>query len=189
MSGCNTPAANKEGSIRTYDALSGPGLVLYFITDDNGYFKINHNEKGSISKFYVNVEGASDVLRVHYYPEDHKKLGDVYIFPPSASYYLYLDVDSAYTENDTLYYRDLGYPQNGGNGWSKKLPGPFVSGIIDTVDYALDLNGLPASHNSSTASTMFLGYNINYNSVYENKTYVESYHCQDEYQNVTLKIE
>ena len=133
MSGCNTPAANKEGSIRTYDALSGPGIVLDFITDDNGYFKISHNEKGSISKFYVNVEGGSDVLRVHYYPEDHKKLGDIYINPFPTNFIINLDVQNPYTENDTLVMLN----HNSSDPFDQLLiPGPFESGFIDSVsDY------------------------------------------------------
>jgi hypothetical protein len=130
MSGCNTPATNKEGSIRTNDALSGPGLVLDFTTDDNGYFKINHNEKGSISKFFVNVDGASDVLRVHYYPEDHKKLGDIYINPFPTNFIIDLDVQNPYTENDTLAIRDY----SSSDPFAQRLiPGPFTNGFLDSV--------------------------------------------------------
>ena len=146
MSGCNTPAANKEGSIRTYDALSGPGIVLDFITDDNGYFKISHNEKGSISKFYVNVEGGSDVLRVHYYPEDHKKLGDIYINPFPTNFIISLDVQNSYTSNDTLAIRDY----SSSDPFAQRLiPGPFTNGFLDSVvnDY---YNLFPISRSSVT---------------------------------------
>jgi len=185
MSGCNTPAANTTGSFHYTSGMSWEKWAE-FTTDENGYFKVKKQIEGSTIDLYVGSEVLSDIKLSQ---KDYLDLGQVYIFPPSTSYYLYLEVDSAYTENDTLYYRDLGYPQNGGVGWSKKLPGPFVSGVIDTVDYALNLDGLPVNHNSSSASTMFLGYNINYNSIYENKTYVETSHCLDEYQDVILKIE
>ncbi|MGM0478797.1 MAG: hypothetical protein ACQERC_06210, partial [Bacteroidota bacterium] len=103
MQSCETPAANREGTILTADAiLSGPGHIIDFTTDENGYFEARHSGSG-FTRFNVRVEGASDVLKVDYLSGDKKELGEVYIFPPSASYYLYLDVDSAYTENDTLY--------------------------------------------------------------------------------------
>jgi hypothetical protein len=104
MASCDAPAANKSGFMRTDDGLlSGPGISLSFTSDENGYFKITHTGKESLDKFTVRVQGSSDVLRVNYLSGKKKNLGKVYISPPSASYYLKLEVvNSAYTELDTL---------------------------------------------------------------------------------------
>jgi hypothetical protein len=187
MQSCDVPAANKEALIH----IDGGGITakpiveLPFTTDENGYFEVHHDE--AFSKFSVRTSSAHSVLEASI-GEDIKALGKVYVFPPSIKYFLNLDVKNSYSEFDTLYFRDLGYPQNGAISWSKKIPGPFTNGVLDTV-YAININGLPVNFGSSSASTMMLGYNINFNAVYQNSMQVEFPHCQDEYQTVTLVIE
>lgn len=191
MQSCNTPAANKEGMIVTADAiLSGPGEILYFTSDENGYFEAKHTGSG-FTRFTVRVNGSSDVLNVDYLSGDKKELGEVYIFPQSASYYLYLDVDSTYTENDTLHYGNPGFPADGTSPWLKKA-GPFSNGIIDTVPKAINPSSLPASFQNSNNPTIKLNYYINeYDSWTDGdkNVYIPTSHCQEEYQDVTLKIE
>ena len=187
MQSCEIPAANKNGLIYLSGGgiLANPSTSLEFTTDENGYFTVTHNE--SFSDFSVRTSANHSVLEASI-SGDEKELGEVYIFPPSINYYLNLDVSTEYTEFDTLYYRDLGYPQNEGSGWSKKIAGPFSNSVIDTV-YAVNINGLPVNFNSSSASKMMLGYNINYNSIYQNTIQVEFPHCTEEHQVITLKIE
>ena len=188
MSSCSTPAANTTGSFHYTSGMSWEEWAK-FTTDENGYFKVKKQIEGSTIDLYV----GSQVLRnIKLSQKDHVDLGEVYIFPPSVSYYLYLEVDSAYTENDTLSYYDWGYPQNGGEHWEKKLAGPFSSGIIDTVHNAVNLGALPLSFESSTDPKIKLNYYMNdYDSWTDDDKYIyiSTPHCVEEYQNVTLKIE
>jgi hypothetical protein len=45
MAGCDTPAANASGAIKTDDALVSDGVSLNFTTDENGYFNVSYSEK------------------------------------------------------------------------------------------------------------------------------------------------
>ena len=189
MASCDTPAANKSGSIRTDDGLlSGPGLVLDFTTDENGYFKVVHSGNEDLHKFMVRVSGSSDVLSVWNLPGENKDLGKVYINPPRVNYYLRLEVsNSSYTELDTLTYYDWGYPQNGASHWVKKIAGPFESGIIDTVTSAINMNAFPIQFESITPPGIKTRYGVN---IWDDKEVViPTPYCVDEYQTVTLVID
>lgn len=187
MQSCDTPAANKNGIIH----LSGGGLLnhpstsLEFTTDENGYFKVTHNK--SFSEFSVRTSANHSVLEANI-SGDEKELGEVYIFPPSVSYYLTLKVNnSTYTDQDTLTYYDWGYPQNGAEHWVKRKAGPFTDGIIDTVSLAINLNGLPISFSSDNSPRLRIDYGvITWN---QNFVYIPTPHCQEDYQTVTLVID
>lgn len=130
MQSCDTPAANKEGTILTADAiLSGPGHIIDFTTDENGYFEARHSGSG-FTRFTVRVEGSSDVLKVDYLSGDKKELGEVYINPFPTNFIIHLDVKNPYTENDTLVMMDYGNPDPLAQRY---IPGPFESGFFDSV--------------------------------------------------------
>ena len=190
MQSCDTPAANREGSIITSDGLlTGAGEILFFNSDENGYFEATYSGRKSITSFRVSVQGNGDVLRVTHLEGKKKELGDVYIFPPSVSYYLYLDVDSSYTAYDTLHYLNGGFPNNGESSYLK-LAGPFNNGVIDSIPVAVNMSALPLTYNSSLIPEAKLVYYINeYNPVTAKEVYFPTPHCQDEYQTVTLIID
>lgn len=194
MQGCDTPAANKNGIIRLPGGgfLNKPSTSLEFTTDENGYFKVTHNE--SFSTFSVRTSANHSVLDVSSLGGDEKELGEVYVFPPSVSYYLTLKVDSAYSEFDTLHYRNAGFPHDGREPWLTKI-GPFTDGVIDTVSFALNPGALPMQHNPPDhlhGPRILLSYHVNeYDSWNDNekKVYIPTPHCQEEYQTVTLVID
>ncbi|MEX2484905.1 MAG: hypothetical protein WED10_10110 [Brumimicrobium sp.] len=190
---CNTPAANKEFSIRTstFSPFSySPDLVLNFTTDDEGYFKVTHTEDSNISKFTV-VVGAREVLYVHYYPEDHKKLGNMYISFPT-NFIINLDVQNPYTENDTLVMHDF----SSSDPFAEKLfPGPFESGFLDSVvNHPYD--NFPISWQQQSEGNL-PKYSISYH--FRNETGYNGHNetvsfdtapiCSDEYAEVSFVIE
>mgnify|MGYP005827338927 CR=1 FL=1 len=191
MSGCNTPAANTTGSFHYTSGMSWEEWAE-FTTDENGYFKVKKQIEGSTIDLYV--DGNSQVLRnIKLSQKDHLDLGEVYTFPPSVSYYLYLEVDSAYTEFDTLTYSNGGWPHDGREPWLK-IAGPFQSGIIDTVHLLSNINDLPINFeskiNNNFPSKKVHYYVGEYESWKEKESpsFTTAY-CKDEYQDVTLKIE
>jgi hypothetical protein len=194
MQSCDNPAANKNGMIRLPGGgvLNKPSTSLEFTTDENGYFKVTHNE--SFSTFSVRTSANHSVLDVSSLGGDEKELGEVYIFPPSGSYYLYLEVNNTYTENDTLHYGNAGFPEDGREPWLKKA-GPFTNGIIDTVPIALNLGALPMQHNPPDhlhGPRIRLDYYLNEYDSWEDHdkfVYISTPHCQVEYQTVTLVID
>jgi hypothetical protein len=192
MASCDVPAANTSGFILTNDGLlSGPGISLSFTTDENGYFKVSHRGKADqLNSFIVRVQGSSDVLKVPGLPGDNKDLGKVYINPPTVNYYLKLEViNSDYTNLDTLHFSNGGFPVNGQAPWLK-LAGPFTTGIIDTIQNAINPNVFPIHFGSSTVPQKRILYYMNeYDSWNEKEVHFPTPHCVDEYQTVTLVID
>jgi hypothetical protein len=188
MQSCDTPAANRNGLIHFSGGgiLNKPSTSLEFTTDESGYFKVTHNRR--FSEFTVRTSNNHPVLEVYSLSGDNNDLGEVYIFPPSVSYYLKLEVNnSSYTDQDTLTYYDWGYPQNGAEHWVKRKAGPFTDGIIDTVSLAVNLNGLPISFSSDKSPKLRIDYGVvTWN---QNFVYIPTPHCQEDYQTVTLIIE
>ena len=193
MQTCETPAANRNGIIH----LSGGGLFnnpstsLEFTTDENGYFKVTHDK--SFSEFSVRTSANHSVLEASI-SGDEKELGEVYIFPPSARYYLYLEAtNNTYTEFDTLTYSNGGWPHDGREPWLKKA-GPFSSGIIDTVHLLTHINDLPMNYNKMKNNEFTLKRIHYYLGEYDSSNeqisdqFSTSY-CQEDYQTVTLIIE
>lgn len=189
MASCNTPATNTSGFILTEDGLlSGPGISLSFTTNENGYFKVSYSGKKDLSSFMVRVQGSSDVLKVPGLQGNNKDLGNVYINPPSVSYYLRLEVsNNTYTESDTLTYYDWGYPQNGASHWVRKIAGPFESGIVDTVPLVFNMNAFPIHFQSSEPPNLKIRYGVNIWNAKE--VLIPTPHCVDDYQMVTLVID
>ena len=190
MQSCDTPAANREGSIvGNSGLLTGPGEILFFTSDENGYFKASYTGRVNIVSFGVSVQGGGEVLRVNHLEGEKKDLGEVYIFPPSVSYYLYLDVDSSYTSSDTLHYLNGGSPNNGEPSYVK-LAGPFSNGVIDTVASSINMSAIPLTYNSSLIPKGRLVYYINeYDPITAKEVSFPTPHCQEEYQTVTLVID
>ena len=193
MESCDTPAANKDGIIRLSGGgfLNKPSTSLEFTTDENGYFKVTHNE--AFSAFSVRTSANHSVLEASI-SGDEKELGEVYIFPPSVSYYLYLDVSNAFTESDTLVYNNHGWPQDGRDKLLK-IAGPFQSGIVDTVYMATNMNHLPIDFNNMININL-PERTINYRIINENTNdhpvksvdFPTSY-CVEEFIDVTFIIE
>jgi hypothetical protein len=190
MANCSTPAANTSG----YFHYTG-GMTRYtwaeFTTDANGYFKIT--EKIGGSNLTLNVGNGSGVLRnITLLGNDYLDLGKVYINPPKTKYYLYLEVNNPYNELDTLTYYDWGYPQNGRNHWTKKVAGPFSSGIIDTVHNVSLLNALPIGYfdlQNGIFLKLRLEYFINeYPSGSVPFVEVPAFFCLEDYQKATIVI-
>ena len=195
MQSCDTPAANKNGIIHLSGGglLNNPSTSLEFTTDENGYFKVTHDK--SFSEFSVRTSANHSVLEANI-SGDEKELGEVYIFPPSVSYYLKLEVNNnSYTNEDTLTYYDWGYPQNGAEHWERKIAGPFSSEIIDTVSFALNPDALPMRHNPPDhlhGPRIKLSYHLNEYDSWEDHdkfVYISTPHCQGEYQTVTIVID
>lgn len=193
MQSCNTPAANKDGLIYFSGGglLNHPSTTLEFTTDENGYFEVIHNKR--FTEFSVRTSAAHSVLEVNSVPDDND-LGDVYLFPPSVSYYLYLDVSNAFTESDTLVYNNHGWPQDGRDKLLK-IAGPFQSGIVDTVYMATNMNHLPIDFNNMINNNL-PERTINYRIINENTNdhpvksvdFPTSY-CVEEFIDVTFIIE
>ena len=188
MQSCDTPAANREGSIITSDGLlTGAGEILFFKSDENGYFEATYNGRKSITSFRVSVQGSGDVLRVTHLEGEKKDLGDVYIFPPNTSFYLSIEVEKEYSNLDTLFYPS--YNPSTNNTWIK-VPGPFYNGIIDTVHSSFNSSAMPITFNSSITPKSRVRYYINeYVTGAEKETTFPTPHCQEEYQMVTLVID
>jgi hypothetical protein len=194
MQSCDTPAANKNGLIHLPGGgiLSKPSTKLEFTTDENGYFKVTHDK--SFSTFSVRTSANHSVLDVSSLGGDEKELGEVYVFPPTARYYLTLHVNNNnYNELDTLTYSNGGFPHDGRDPWLKKA-GPFQSGVIDTVHLLSHTNDLPVSFNelNNTEITKkkihyYLGEYDSWNERVSH--YFSTAYCQEGYQTVTLVID
>jgi hypothetical protein len=188
MAGCDTPAANTSGVIKTDGGFASDGLSLSFTTDENGYFKVSHTGK-EISKFRV-IAGGREVLSVWNIPSWEKNLGKVYINPPRVNYYLRLEVNNAsYTESDTLHYSNGRFPTMGEPAWLK-LAGPFENSIIDSVVMAINMTALPIQFGSEIVPSKRIMYYMNeYDSWTVKEVNIPTPHCVDEFQTVTLVID
>jgi hypothetical protein len=143
MAGCDTPAANTSGVIKTDDGFASDGLTLSFTTDENGYFKVSHTGK-EISKFRV-IAGGSEVLSVWSLPGWEKDLGKLYINPFPTNFVIKLDVRNPYTENDTLVIKDF----SSSNPFAqRKISGPFESGTLEIVENH-SFNLFPIKHSQT----------------------------------------
>jgi hypothetical protein len=194
MQSCDTPAANKDALIHINGGgiLAKPIVTLDFTTDENGYFSVTHDE--SFHRFSVMTSNSFSVLDVDNYDVKNKELGEVYIIPPKASYYLYLDVKNSYTVDDTLTFNNGGWPHDGREPWIKKS-GPFQTGIIDTVHFLSHINDLPIWSFNNKINDSFPTKQVHYYiNEYESENeklsspFSASY-CNDEYQTVTLVID
>lgn len=134
MSSCDLPASNKQMSLyqESITLTSNGGYLKDFTCDENGYFKVVYKAENS-GKLSIRTNG--EILR-GIPSKKNLNIGKVYNNPPSVKFIVRLRVNNAYTANDTLYYYDWNYPQNGASHWVKKIAGPFQSGIIDTVQNA-----------------------------------------------------
>ena len=189
MQSCDTPAANKKALIHINGGgiLAKPIVTLDFTTDENGYFSVTHDE--SFHRFSVRTSNSFSVLEVDNYDAKNKELGEVYINMPLANYYLYLDLDSSYSELDTLRYYDWNYPQNGESHWIKSISGPFINGLMDSVTNAPNMHAMPirwTDHKDGNDPEMPLFYSLNGDSYELN---ISTPFCSESKQIVKIKIE
>ena len=148
MVNCTTPLPNHLVKMRT-DWGGGASFVedvngnKEFMTDSEGYFEINYITKGGEGT--LNVSGYSNVLsKIPIGEGQVLDIGEVYL-NGKVNFIIKLQVNNPHTAQDTLFYYDWNYPQ-GAAHWIKKIPGPFVSGIIDTV-YNCSFMGYPLTYN------------------------------------------
>lgn len=134
MSTCDLPASNKQLSLyqESVTLTSIGGYLKDFSTDENGYFKVVYQAENSGK---LSIRSNGEILK-GIPSKKNLNIGKVYNNPPSVKFIVRLQVNNAYTANDTLHYYDWNYPQNGASHWVKKIAGPFQSGIIDTVQNA-----------------------------------------------------
>lgn len=130
MKNCNVPMANKQMFLEQYKSLTGnPNLLKDdFSTDENGYFEVEYipEHSGFLGIGLLGGIRVLDNIRSH----KNLDLGDVYCDTVPADFIIHLDVHEPYTENDTLIFRDF----NSTNIFDQvKIPGPFNSGILDTI--------------------------------------------------------
>jgi hypothetical protein len=70
------------------------------------------------------------------------------------------------------------------------MAGPFVDGVIDTINNAINPGVFPLSFGSSIVPEMRLDYYINnYDSWNDKFVYIPTPHCVSDYQTVTLVID
>ena len=130
MANCGVPGANKEIIIyQDIDMFNNGGYILNDVySDENGYFEIEYTPDNG-SNLELGVSGAGSVLE---FIPSHKNLdlGDVYYGSIPTNFVIRLDVKEPYSQNDTLVFRDF----HSNNILDQvRIPGPFSSGIIDTV--------------------------------------------------------
>lgn len=130
MQSCDIPAANKDAIIRFPGGgiLSNPATTLEFTTDENGYFKVTHDDP--FTEFSVRTSSAHSVLEVNSIPGDDNDLGDIYINPFPTNFIIKLDVNNPYSVNDTLVMHDF---SSSDPFASRLIPGPFESGFLDSI--------------------------------------------------------
>lgn len=133
MSACGVAASLKSMWLGQEEITltSVGGKLVDFTCDENGYFSVSYVPESG-GTLYLVVAGSAKVL-IDIPCKENINLGEVYYNPPAVNFLVRLQANNAYTSADTLYYYDWNYPQNGATSWIKKVPGPFQSGIIDTV--------------------------------------------------------
>ena len=141
MYDCGVPAANvTDVSFKQHgQPLFGQkGMFLSFNTDAEGYFEVVYNRKDANS---LDMEILKNGPILEGIPAmKNLDLGEVFWGVPPFNFILSLNVSNAYTNLDTLHYYDWNYPQNGAEHWMKKIPGPFESGVLDTVWNCIYMN-------------------------------------------------
>ena len=183
MADCNVPLANQSGTIHQKGMYAGK--VADFTSDENGYFKAVFEPKNS-GEFRIAIEGGGTILQEIRFAE-YLTLEDVYVNPPLANYYIYLDVKNPYTSSDTLLYYDWNYPQNGASSWNKKVAGPFSSGLLYSVFNAPNPHALPVNY--GIQGELPLTYWLNGLPTNGIRKMIPTPYCSGQNQNITLVIE
>jgi len=138
---CNTPVPNTEVELKT--GLQNSIYRYYGTSDENGYFSIVY-EKGNTGTLRINKDRILEGIPLQIGKE--YDLGDVYV-GGTIDLIVKLQVNNPHTENDTLFYSDLG-----SNDWAAKIaiPGPFTTGVVDTFidghlpsNFSVDYGELP----------------------------------------------
>jgi hypothetical protein len=149
MVNCTTPYANKEVSVQApagfskLEYLEDANGNSVFYTDEDGYFEITYVTKkvheGTLFAPYSAMTG------IPLGEGQNLDIGEV-ILNGTVNFVIKLQVNNPYTANDTLLIRDF----NGSSIYSQlRIPGPFQSGIIDTVwnegfiSYPISYNKVP----------------------------------------------
>jgi hypothetical protein len=191
MQSCDTPAANKDGIIRLSGGglLNNPSTSLEFTTDENGYFKVTHNE--AFSDFSVRTSANHSVLEASI-SGDEKELGEVYINPFPTNFVIKLDVKNPYTENDTLMMFDFKNP-NAAPSDVVLFAGPFDNGTLDSiVNYNFSLFPIDFAKNEDLGPKLSIRHMVrSIDNVHLDKytSFKTAPICSGEFAEVTLVIE
>jgi len=140
MHDCGVPAANvTDVSFKQHgQPLFGQkGMFLSFNTDAEGYFEVVYNRKDANS---LDMEILKNGPILEGIPAmKNLDLGEVFWGVPPVSFVRKIVVYNQMTVNDTLLLTDYNDP----NPLAEiRIPGPFASGIIDTVWNATNLNNI-----------------------------------------------
>jgi len=130
MVNCTTPYANKSIQLKGDNSFTpefsvGKNGEDKWYTDENGYFEIIYKPNGSAGTLFA------PIAVMKFIPISNKVLdiGEVNL-GGTFNFVIKLQANNPYTENDTLILRDF----NGASAFSElRVPGPFQSGLIDTV--------------------------------------------------------
>ncbi len=117
MHDCLTPAGNQTVAIHQ----KTQGFIDETTTNMNGLFKFTIKTRRK-NQFSLR---APDLILDGIVFDRNIDLGNVYQEPFYFNCYLTLNTDSAYTENDTIFYNCFN------TSWCA-LPGPFTSGVVDS---------------------------------------------------------
>ena len=178
---CNDTAnyASKLTLIQYTGYLFDDKSIYETTTESDGSFTIEYPLDNG-AEFFLKIDGVETYGNI---PKKDIDFGTINMYG-YINYKLNLNVTNSYTQNDTLLVGDLNYygPNSTGNQWLK-IPGPFVSGTIDTVVNSLFIYypityGLPA--------------NANFTYQLPNGTWkkmkFEPTLCSDDYQTITIDV-
>lgn len=194
MEDCNTPAKNIKGIIYEHDyshKLLSNDVWVDFTTNESGYFKVKTKEN---VKLKLNLKNNFErVLSEIDIADSDLNLGKIYYNKFPTKFKIKLDVSNTYTANDTLVILD--YNSLGTSSVSYKYyPGPFSSGVLDTVDHYI-FNSFPIKYIdfiSYDAPERIFSYRVRSLPSFNNHDFT-SFHlapiCSNEYGEVTLVIE
>jgi len=131
MYGCGSPAANEEFVLYQYYSVIQPKRTLNRTvkTDEEGYFKFIYKRKEA-NLLEITMADAGTLLGGISSMED-VELGDVY-YQPTFNFIIKLEVDSSYTDQDTLTILNHNDKFNEVDN-KLRFIGPFEDRVLDTV--------------------------------------------------------
>jgi hypothetical protein len=135
IGGCDTPLANVNALIITPNhKIFGPEVRIPFTTNQNGFFSVRYKGRERFNSFAVHAFiDLKDAYHVSGLEGDKKELGKVHITPFPTNVVINLDVQNAYTEQDTLVIRKYRSYTSSNPIVDEYFPGPFTSGFLDSA--------------------------------------------------------
>lgn len=181
MYNCTTPASNvkvllKTDGMKTVEMIDGSKELF---TDEDGYFEFQFHRKANKYTLYAPYKTMGFIPDKKYLDLGEVNLGG------RMNFIIKLQVSNPYTENDTLYYYDWNYPQNGADHWVKKVAGPFQQGNLDTVVNSLFMS-YPLIY--SRAPSVKVLYYVNNDQAAINEEAILNF-CDSSYSYMTFKIQ